>query len=154
MKCVQYLHNGYLGAGITFFTSSGQELDFHGTHVDVSRKKTFEDPGNGITSLVFNGPQLSSVKGPVDPTSASAVVTATPEMKSKFLSFCTGCSQAPHDGFEPPFNIVLGVDMTADALPRSHTCFNQLVLPPYNSYEVLKIKVELAIQNTEGFQMT
>ena len=63
MKCVQYLHNGYLGAGITFFTSSGQELDFHGSHVDVSRKKTFEDPGNGITSLVFNGPQLSSVKG-------------------------------------------------------------------------------------------
>ena len=75
MKCVQYLHNGYLGAGITFFTSSGQELDFHGTHVDVSRKKTFEDPGNGITSLVFNGPQLSSVKGP-SPDEAKAAAAA------------------------------------------------------------------------------
>ena len=51
-------------------------------------------------------------------------------------------------------DVTFYVDMTADALPRSHTCFNQLVLPPYSSYEVLKIKVGLAIQNTEGFQMT
>ncbi len=36
-------------------------------------------------------------------------------------------------------------------LPRSHTCFNRLDLPPYTSYEQLKEKLLLAIEETEGF---
>lgn len=40
---------------------------------------------------------------------------------------------------------------TEDWLPRSHTCFNRLDLPPYKSYEQLKSKLTLAIEETEGF---
>ena len=36
-------------------------------------------------------------------------------------------------------------------LPMSHTCFNQLVLPPYKSRKLLKQKILTAIQNAEGF---
>ena len=36
-------------------------------------------------------------------------------------------------------------------LPRSHTCFNRLDLPPYRSYEQLKEKLLFAIEETEGF---
>uniref|UniRef100_A0A4W5MMN5 HECT-type E3 ubiquitin transferase n=1 Tax=Hucho hucho TaxID=62062 RepID=A0A4W5MMN5_9TELE len=36
-------------------------------------------------------------------------------------------------------------------LPRSHTCFNRLDLPPYKSYEQLKEKLMFAIEETEGF---
>lgn len=36
-------------------------------------------------------------------------------------------------------------------LPRSHTCFNRLDLPPYRSYEQLFEKLTMAIEETEGF---
>eukprot|EP00057_Strongylocentrotus_purpuratus_P028118 XP_011682592.1 PREDICTED: E3 ubiquitin-protein ligase Su(dx) [Strongylocentrotus purpuratus] len=36
-------------------------------------------------------------------------------------------------------------------LPRSHTCFNRLDLPPYKSYEQLTEKLTFAIEETEGF---
>ena len=36
-------------------------------------------------------------------------------------------------------------------LPRSHTCFNRLDLPPYKSYEQLVEKMTFAIEETEGF---
>ena len=36
-------------------------------------------------------------------------------------------------------------------LPRSHTCFNRLDLPPYRSYDQLVEKLTLAIEETEGF---
>jgi len=36
-------------------------------------------------------------------------------------------------------------------LPRSHTCFNRLDLPPYKKYEILKEKLLFAIEECEGF---
>lgn len=36
-------------------------------------------------------------------------------------------------------------------LPRSHTCFNRLDLPPYKSYGQLVEKLNFAIEETEGF---
>lgn len=36
-------------------------------------------------------------------------------------------------------------------LPRSHTCFNRLDLPPYKSYDQLVEKLNYAIEETEGF---
>ena len=34
---------------------------------------------------------------------------------------------------------------------QAHTCFNQLVLPPYTEKEVLKTKLRIAFENSEGF---
>ena len=36
-------------------------------------------------------------------------------------------------------------------LPRSHTCFNRIDLPPYKSSEQLAEKLTYAIEETEGF---
>uniref|UniRef100_A0A3B4XBX7 HECT-type E3 ubiquitin transferase n=1 Tax=Seriola lalandi dorsalis TaxID=1841481 RepID=A0A3B4XBX7_SERLL len=36
-------------------------------------------------------------------------------------------------------------------LPISHTCFNQICLPPYRTRKELKHKLTIAISNAEGF---
>lgn len=69
----------------------------------------------------------------------------------QFLLFFTGSSRVPLDGFDPPLTITDGVDMLVDSLPKAHTCFNQLVLPRYSTYERLQEKLLYAMQNTEGF---
>ena len=70
------------------------------------------------------------------------------------LQFVTGCDRVPLDGFEPPFNVTEGVDMERDSLPKAHTCFNQLVLPPYSSYDLMKKRIEFAMQNTSSFELS
>lgn len=68
------------------------------------------------------------------------------------LAFITGCSKVPLDGYNPPFQICKMVgDVTA--LPRGQTCFNQIQLPVYSSYEVLVEKLVYAMKNTEGFAL-
>ena len=74
--------------------------------------------------------------------------------QGKFLLFVTGTSCVPLDGYDPPFNITEGEDMLLDSLPRAHTCFNQIVLPPYSCYEMLREKILFAINNTEGFALS
>lgn len=72
----------------------------------------------------------------------------------KFLLFVTGTSCIPLDGYNPPFNITEGEDMCTDSLPRAHTCFNQIVLPEYSCYEILREKIMFAVNNTEGFALS
>ena len=36
-------------------------------------------------------------------------------------------------------------------LPQASTCFNQLLLPEYSDVGILREKLELAINETEGF---
>jgi hypothetical protein len=38
-----------------------------------------------------------------------------------------------------------------NALPKSHTCFNRLDLPPYTSVQQLDEKLTYAIENGAGF---
>ena len=70
------------------------------------------------------------------------------------LCFFTGSARVPLDGYDPPLNITRGIDMGEEDLPRSHTCFNQLVLPPYKSYDILKEKLLFAAKETEGFSLS
>lgn len=72
----------------------------------------------------------------------------------KYLLFVTGTSRVPLDGYDPPFNITDGMDMSPDSLPKAHTCFNQIVLPRYTSYEIMKTKLSYAIENTQGFELS
>jgi hypothetical protein len=84
-----------------------------------------------------------------------AVENFTQEELSKLLQFTTGSSQLPPGGFSelsPPFKITHSP--TSDALPTSHTCFNQLCLPDYHSFEQLHSSLVLAInEGSEGFGM-
>ncbi|XP_067657511.1 probable E3 ubiquitin-protein ligase HECTD2 isoform X1 [Haliotis asinina] len=79
------------------------------------------------------------------------MVTSMPmELQKKLLLFATGSDRIPIGGTqEMQFKIsrISGTDL----LPMAHTCFNQLVLPPYKSRKVLKQKLIAAIQNAEGF---
>jgi hypothetical protein len=76
------------------------------------------------------------------------------EQRRLYLKFVTGTSRVPLDGYDPPFNLTEGVDMEIDSLPRAHTCFNQLVLPEYSTYDMMKERLLFAIANTEGFELS
>ncbi|CBY39846.1 unnamed protein product [Oikopleura dioica] len=77
--------------------------------------------------------------------------------QAKLLSFVTGTCRLPHGGFEEligsngPQKFVIEKVGKDDQLPRSHTCFNRLDLPPYKSKAIMKEKLLLAIRETEGF---
>ncbi|KAH9978986.1 hypothetical protein BGW80DRAFT_709414 [Lactifluus volemus] len=79
--------------------------------------------------------------------------------RAKVLSFATGTSRVPLGGF----NDLQGVQGTQrfsihraygdpDRLPQAHTCFNQIDLPQYSSYEMLRQQLLLSInEGGEGF---
>ncbi|EST09465.1 hypothetical protein PSEUBRA_000676 [Kalmanozyma brasiliensis GHG001] len=78
--------------------------------------------------------------------------------KAKLLQFITGTSKVPLEGFAhlqgvqgtQRFNIHKAYG--ADRLPAAHTCFNQLDLPQYESYEKLRSSLLLAMnEGGEGF---
>ena len=79
------------------------------------------------------------------------------EKRKKMLQFVTGTCRVPVGGFSElvgnngPQRFCLVKVGEESSLPRSHTCFNKLDLPPYNSYEQLVEKVTIAIEETEGF---
>jgi hypothetical protein len=72
----------------------------------------------------------------------------------RFLHFVTGTTRVPLDGYDPPFNVTQGKDMTPDSLPRAHTCFNQIVIPQYSSKELMRERLLYALNETEGFHLS
>ena len=76
------------------------------------------------------------------------------ETRGLILRFITGTSKVPLDGFDPVFTITKASEGGSLALPSSHTCFNQLVLPPYESVNILKEKMVFAASESKGFHLT
>jgi len=79
--------------------------------------------------------------------------------RAKFLQFVTGTSKVPLQGFAS-LEGMNGVqkfqihrdDRSTDRLPSAHTCFNQLDLPVYKTYDKLKFCLLKAIHEcSEGF---
>merc|ERR1719264_944974 len=79
------------------------------------------------------------------------------EKRSRLLQFVCGTCRVPVGGFAELMGSngaqrfcieKVGKDSW---LPRSHTCFNRLDLPPYKSYDQLSEKLTYAIEETEGF---
>ncbi|KAH9020059.1 HECT-domain-containing protein [Lactarius hengduanensis] len=79
------------------------------------------------------------------------------ERKARLLQFTTGTSRVPVNGFKDlqgsdgPRRFTIEKSGDPNGLPRSHTCFNRLDLPPYEDYESLERKLRFAIEETEGF---
>uniref|UniRef100_A0A2I3M8D3 E3 ubiquitin-protein ligase n=2 Tax=Cercopithecinae TaxID=9528 RepID=A0A2I3M8D3_PAPAN len=79
------------------------------------------------------------------------------EKRMRLLQFVTGTCRLPLGGFADlmgsngPQKFCIEKVGKENWLPRSHTCFNRLDLPPYKSYEQLKEKLLFAIEETEGF---
>ena len=72
------------------------------------------------------------------------------EQKKRFLAFVTGCDRAPMGGLG---KLRMMIQRTADEgrLPTSHTCFNVLILPEYDTAERRCQMILTAIDNAEGF---
>ncbi|RPA81827.1 HECT-domain-containing protein [Ascobolus immersus RN42] len=79
------------------------------------------------------------------------------EQKSRLLQFATGTSRIPVNGFKDlqgsdgPRRFTIEKAGEPTQLPKSHTCFNRLDLPPYPSMEVLQSKLSMAVEETMGF---
>ncbi|KAF9286602.1 hypothetical protein BGZ68_002740 [Mortierella alpina] len=79
------------------------------------------------------------------------------EKKARLLQFTTGTSRIPVNGFKDlqgsdgPRRFTIEKAGEIGQLPKSHTCFNRIDLPPYKSYDVLVNKLTLAVEETVGF---
>ncbi|KAK4053046.1 E3 ubiquitin-protein ligase pub1 [Microbotryomycetes sp. JL201] len=79
------------------------------------------------------------------------------EKKSRLLQFTTGTSRIPVNGFKDlqgsdgPRRFTLEKSGEITHLPKSHTCFNRLDLPPYPDFETLDAKLSFAVEQTLGF---
>ncbi|XP_036297005.1 E3 ubiquitin-protein ligase NEDD4 isoform X2 [Pipistrellus kuhlii] len=86
-----------------------------------------------------------------------AVLMMDSEKRIRLLQFVTGTSRVPMNGFAElygsngPQSFTVEQWGTPEKLPRAHTCFNRLDLPPYESFEELWDKLQVAIENTQGF---
>ncbi|XP_064606987.1 E3 ubiquitin-protein ligase HUWE1-like isoform X3 [Liolophura sinensis] len=79
--------------------------------------------------------------------------------RARFIQFVTGTSKVPLQGFAflegmngtQKFQIHRD-DRSTDRLPSAHTCFNQLDLPAYETYDKLKHMLLMAVNEcSEGF---
>lgn len=79
------------------------------------------------------------------------------EQKSRLLQFATGTSRIPVNGFKDlqgsdgPRRFTIENSGSKNALPKSHTCFNRLDLPAYDTYFDLQQKLTIAVEETVGF---
>ncbi|XP_006732092.1 E3 ubiquitin-protein ligase NEDD4 isoform X4 [Leptonychotes weddellii] len=86
-----------------------------------------------------------------------AVLMMDSEKRIRLLQFVTGTSRVPMNGFAElygsngPQSFTVEQWGTPEKLPRAHTCFNRLDLPPYESFEELWDRLQMAIENTQGF---
>ncbi|RCK55503.1 putative E3 ubiquitin-protein ligase TOM1 [Candida viswanathii] len=88
-----------------------------------------------------------------------AVKSFDNEERARLLQFATGTSKVPLNGFKElsgasgtcKFSIHRDYG-SSDRLPSSHTCFNQIDLPSYETYETLRGSLLMAItEGHEGF---
>lgn len=79
------------------------------------------------------------------------------EQKARLLQFTTGTSRIPVNGFKDlqgsdgPRRFTIEKAGEPNQLPKSHTCFNRVDLPPYANIDSLKQKLTLAVEETVGF---
>ncbi|XP_058270737.1 E3 ubiquitin-protein ligase NEDD4-like isoform X4 [Hemibagrus wyckioides] len=87
-----------------------------------------------------------------------AVLLMDAEKRIRLLQFVTGTSRVPMNGFAElygsngPQLFTIEQWGTPDKLPRAHTCFNRLDLPAYESFEDLREKLLMAVENAQGFE--
>ncbi|XP_072274942.1 E3 ubiquitin-protein ligase HECW2 [Pyxicephalus adspersus] len=87
----------------------------------------------------------------------AAVERFNNEQRLRLLQFVTGTSSIPYEGFASlrgsngPRRFCVEKWGKITALPRAHTCFNRLDLPPYPSFSMLFEKLLTAVEETSTF---
>jgi len=72
------------------------------------------------------------------------------------LQFSTGTDRAPINGLKTMKFAIVKDNENKEGdfkLPTSHTCFNQLLLPEYSTRAILSARLDVALDNSEGFGM-
>ncbi|RXG54424.1 Alpha-amylase [Armadillidium vulgare] len=111
----------------------------------------------GMQEIDINDWQKNSIYRHYTRTSKQFVREIDNEKRARLLQFVTGTCRVPVGGFAElmgsngPQKFCIEKVGKETWLPRSHTCFNRLDLPPYKSYEQLAEKLTFAIEETEGF---
>lgn len=88
-----------------------------------------------------------------------AVFSFDNEFRARLLQFVTGTSRVPMNGFRElqgsngPQKFCIEKWGSPGDLPRAHTCFNRIDLPPYNDYHTLREKLRVAVECTGGFDI-
>uniref|UniRef100_A0A8C9TUA7 HECT-type E3 ubiquitin transferase n=1 Tax=Scleropages formosus TaxID=113540 RepID=A0A8C9TUA7_SCLFO len=87
-----------------------------------------------------------------------AVESFDEERRARLLQFVTGSSRVPLQGFKalqgaagPRLFTIHQIDASTNNLPKAHTCFNRIDIPPYEHYDRLYDKLLTAIEETCGF---
>uniref|UniRef100_A0AAG5DUH1 Ubiquitin-protein ligase E3A n=1 Tax=Anopheles atroparvus TaxID=41427 RepID=A0AAG5DUH1_ANOAO len=75
------------------------------------------------------------------------------ENKRKLLQFTTGSDRVPVGGLSRLKLVIARNGPDSDRMPTSHTCFNVLLLPEYDSKEKLEERLLKAITYSKGFGM-
>ncbi|KAK3108116.1 hypothetical protein FSP39_001521 [Pinctada imbricata] len=79
------------------------------------------------------------------------------ERRLRLLQFVTGTSSIPYEGFAAlrgsngPRKFCIEKWGKVTSLPRAHTCFNRLDLPPYTTSDMLFEKLVTAVEETSTF---
>uniref|UniRef100_A0AAQ6A9T2 HECT-type E3 ubiquitin transferase n=1 Tax=Amphiprion ocellaris TaxID=80972 RepID=A0AAQ6A9T2_AMPOC len=87
----------------------------------------------------------------------AAVERFNNEQRLRLLQFVTGTSSIPYEGFASlrgsngPRRFCVEKWGKVTSLPRAHTCFNRLDLPPYPSFSILYDKMLTAVEETSTF---
>ncbi|XP_030634925.1 E3 ubiquitin-protein ligase HECW2 [Chanos chanos] len=87
----------------------------------------------------------------------AAVERFNNEQRLRLLQFVTGTSSIPYEGFASlrgsngPRRFCVEKWGKITSLPRAHTCFNRLDLPPYPSFSMLYDKMLTAVEETSTF---
>lgn len=72
------------------------------------------------------------------------------EQQKKLLRYCTGTDRISINGTG---FVISRMGGSLDQLPTAHTCFNHILLPPYESKDVLRQKLLIAIEHCQGFDL-
>nr|CAD7429432.1 unnamed protein product [Timema monikensis] len=83
------------------------------------------------------------------------------EMRARLLQFVTGSSRVPLQGFKalqgstgaagPRLFTIHVIEAPAENLPKAHTCFNRIDIPPYDCHSKMYDKLTQAVEETCGF---
>jgi len=81
----------------------------------------------------------------------SVVREMSPTMKRRLLQFVSASDRVPLQGMHALTFVIQRNGMHSDRLPSAQTCFGRLLLPEYNSKEVLQERLHTALNLCVGF---
>ncbi|WZH43631.1 E3 ubiquitin ligase hula [Fusarium acuminatum] len=98
-----------------------------------------------------------SLQWMLDNDISGGILEQTFSTEDERFGFTTGTSRIPVNGFKDlqgsdgPRRFTIEKAGEIPNLPKAHTCFNRLDLPPYKNLEMLQQKLTIAVEETMGF---